>query len=248
MSLEEFLFLKFYNKSLDKGFFNTDFEELLESAKSIGFIDELRDSKNRISKHKNFEATVLKISNRKIIGIREQGAKNIIKGIEKSKIIPFEKVLFALGIRFVGETVAKKLVKHYKTIDTLMSVSYEDLVEVDEIGEVIAKSVIAFFTLERNIKIVNRLRKIGLQFEMLKNENETEKLKGLSFVVSGKFSIDRVELKKIVEENGGKNSTSLSKNTSYLIAGEKMGPAKKVKAEKLGIKVITENYFFNILL
>jgi len=248
ISLEEFLFLKFYNKSLDEGFFNNDFEELLESGRNIDFIDELRDSKNLTNKYKNFEAIVLKISNRKIIGIREQGAKNIIKGIEISKNIPFEKVLFALGIRFVGETVAKKLAKHYKSIDTLINVSYEDLVEVDEIGEVIAKSVVDFFDLERNIKIVNSLRKIGLQFEMLKNENETDKLKGLSFVVSGKFSLDRTELKKIIEENGGKNVTSLSKNTSYLIAGEKMGLSKKIKAEELGIKVIAEEYFLNELL
>lgn len=248
ISLEEFLFLKFYNKSLNEGFFNDDFEELIESTKNIDFIDELRNSKDLIGKYKNFEAIVLKISKRKIIGIREQGAKNIIKGIVDSKKTPFEKVLFALGIRFVGETVAKKLAKHYKNIDALMNVSYEDLIEVDEIGEVIAKSVIDFFALERNIMIVNRLRKIGLKFEITKNENETNKLKGLSFVVSGKFSLDRNKLKKIIEENGGKNSTSLSKNTSYLIAGEKMGPVKKKKAEKLGVNIITEDYFFNKLL
>ena len=248
VSLEEFLFLKFYDNSLNNGLFNHAFEDLIECSKNINFIDELRNSKNLISKYKNFDTIVLKISNRKIVGIREQGAKNSIKGIEDSKKIPFEKVLFALGIRFVGETVAKKLAKHYKNIDTLMNITFEDLVNVDEIGEVIAKSVVDFFALEKNKNIINKLKNVGLQFVMLQKENETDKLAGKSFVVSGTFSLDRNTLKKIIEENGGKNSTSLSKNTSYLIAGEKMGPAKKVKAEKLGIKVITEEYFLNELL
>jgi DNA ligase (NAD+) len=248
VSLEEFLFLKFYDNSLNNGLFNHKFEELIEYSKNINFIDELRNSKNLINRYKNFDAVVLKIANRKIVGIRGQGAKNIIKGIEDSKKIPFEKVLFALGIRFVGETVAKKLAIHYKDIDTLKDVKFEDLVNVDEIGEVIAKSVVDFFVLEKNRNIIDRLRNVGLQFKIVEKENKTNKFKGLSFVVSGKFSINRTELKKIIEENGGKNSTSLSKNTSYLIAGEKMGPAKKVKSEKLGIKVITEEYFFNELL
>ena len=248
ISLDEFLFLKFYNESHSDGFFNTDFEELLERIKKINFIDELRLNENFIEKYKDFGTVIGKISDRKIIGIRNKGAENIIKGIKESKKIPFEKVLFALGIRFVGETVAKKLAKHYKNIDTLINVSFEDLVEVDEIGEVIAKSVVDFFSLEKNIKIIDRLRNIGLQFVLVQTENETDKLVGETFVVSGTFSIDRNSLKKIIEENGGKNSTSLSKNTSYLIAGEKMGPSKKVKAEKLGIKVISEDYFFKELL
>lgn len=248
VSLEEFLFLKYYDKSLNNGFFNLAFEELIEYSKKINFIDELRNSENLINNYKNFDTIVLKISNRKIVGIREQGAKNIINGIRDSKNIPFEKVLFALGIRFVGETVAKKLAKHYKNIDTLMNVTFEDLVNVDEIGEVIAKSVVDFFVLEKNINLINRLKNVGLQFELLQKENETDKLAGKSFVVSGTFSLDRNSLKKMIEENGGKNSTSLSKNTSYLIAGENMGPAKKLKAEKLGIKVVTEEYFLNELL
>ena len=248
ISLEEFLFLKFYDNSLNNGFFNDTFEELIEYSKKIDFIDELRNSKNLINTYKDFETTVLKISNRKIIGIRKQGAKNIIKGIEDSKNVPFEKVIFALGIRYVGETVAKKLAKHYKNIDNLMNVTFQDLVTVDEIGDVIAKSVVDFFALELNRDIIKRLRDVGLQFELIQKENETNKLAGKSFVVSGTFSLDRNELKKIIEENGGKNSTSLSKNTSYLIAGENMGPSKKVKAEKLGIKVITEEYFLNELL
>lgn len=248
VSLEEFLFLKFYDNSLNNGFFNHPFEELTEYSKKVDFIDEIRNSKNFNSTYKDFETTVLKISNRKIIGIRQQGAKNIIKGIEDSKKAPFEKVIFALGIRYVGETVAKKLAKHYKNIDNLISVTFQDLVTVDEIGDVIAKSVVEFFALELNRDIIKKLRDVGLQFELIQMENETNKLEGKSFVVSGTFSLDRNELKKIIEENGGKNSTSLSKNTSYLIAGENMGPAKKVKAEQLGIKVITEDYFLNELL
>lgn len=248
ISLEEFLFLAFYNESDNEGFFNSDFEQLLESIKNIDFIDKLRLNENLIDNHKNFTNIVGKISDRKIIGIREKGAENIIKGIEDSKKIPFEKVLFALGIRYVGETVAKKLAKHYKDIDTLMNVSYDDLINVDEIGDIIAKSIVDFFALERNRKIINSLKNVGLQFSMLRKENETDKLAGKSFVVSGTFSIDRNKLKEIIEENGGKNSMSLSKNTSFLIAGEKMGPAKKAKAEKLGIKVISEEYFFNELL
>jgi DNA ligase (NAD+) len=248
VALEEFLFLKFYDNSLSNGFFNHTFEELIEYSKNINFIDELRNSNELISKYKNFDSIVLKISNRKIVGIREQGAKNIIRGIEDSRKIPFEKVIFALGIRFVGETVAKKLAKHYKNIDTLMNVSIQDLITVDEIGDVIAKSVVDFFALEKNRDIIKKLKEAGLQFELLQKENETNKLSGKSFVVSGTFSLDRNELKKIIEDNGGKNSTSISKNTSYLIAGENMGPSKKDKAEKLGIKVITEEYFLNELL
>ncbi|MFK5889264.1 MAG: NAD-dependent DNA ligase LigA [Flavobacteriaceae bacterium] len=248
ISLEEFLFLKFYNEDLSTGFFNDKFERLLNYSKGIRFIDELRNFNNLIDEYKNFESIVLKISNRKIIGIREQGAKNIIKGINNSKNQPFEKVLFALGIRFVGETVAKKLARHYKNIDNLMRASFEELVNVEEIGVVIAKSVVDFFAMDTNRRIIDRLIKSGLQFEMVKRENETDKLKGLTFVVSGKFSIERTLLKKYIEENGGKNSTSLSKKTSYLIAGENMGPSKKVKAEKLGIEIITEADFLNKLL
>ena len=248
VSLEEFLFLKFHDSSLNNGFFDHPFEELIEYSKKVDFIDELRNSKKFINTFKDFETTVLKISNRKIIGIRKQGAKNIIKGIEDSKKAPFEKVLFALGIRYVGETVAKKLAKHYKNIDNLMSVTFQDLVTVDEIGDVIAKNVVDFFALELNRDIIKKLRDVGLQFELIQKENETNKLEGKSFVVSGTFSLDRNELKKIIEENGGKNATSLSKNTSYLIAGENMGPVKKVKAEQLGITVITEDYFLNELL
>ncbi len=180
----------------------------------------------------------------------EKSASNIIKGIEASKRIPFEKLLFALGIRFVGETVAKKLVKHYKNIDDLMEASYDDLVNVDEIGERIAQSIIQFFKNPLNISIVDRLKNHGLNFSLDEAmfKNQTEKLKGSIFVVSGVFEkFSRNELKKSIEDNGGKVTGSISKKTSYIIAGDNMGPSKREKAEKLGIPIISENDFINLL-
>ena len=144
IALEEFLFLKYYEESLNNSLFNTDFDELLQSINKIKFIDELRLNEDLVNRYKNFKEIITKISDRKIIGIREQGAKNIINGIENSKKNPFEKVLFALGIKFVGETVAKKLAKHFKSIDNLMKATYEELITVDEIGDRIAQSIVDF--------------------------------------------------------------------------------------------------------
>ncbi|MCL4169569.1 UNVERIFIED_CONTAM: hypothetical protein GTU68_029567, partial [Idotea baltica] len=180
----------------------------------------------------------------------EKSAENLISGVEASKQIPFERVLFALGIRYVGETVAKKLAKHYKSIDALMFASILDLVTVDEIGERIAESVVEFFSSDENRQIVERLKSFGLQLEISaeKLANQTEKLKGLSIVVSGVFeSISRNELKKLIEDNGGKVSSSISSKTSYLVAGDKMGPSKRTKAENLNISIITEQAFLDIL-
>ncbi len=180
----------------------------------------------------------------------EKSASNIIKGIEASKNIPFEKLLFALGIRFVGETVAKKLVKHYKNIDNLIEASYDDLVNVDEIGEIIAKSIIQFFENPINTSIVDRLKNYGLNFSLDEAilMNQTEKLKELIFVVSGVFEkFSRNELKKSIEDNGGKVSGSISKKTSYIIAGDNMGPSKKEKAEKLQIPIISEDDYIEML-
>jgi DNA ligase (NAD+) len=179
----------------------------------------------------------------------QKSAENIIKGLEDSKQITFEKVLFALGIRFCGETVSKKLAKHFKNINTLIKADFETLKNVDEIGEKIAESIILFFQVPLNIEIVNRLKEKGLQFELTEQDtNISNKLEGLIFVVSGVFTkFSRNELKKSIEENGGKNSGSLSKKTNYLIAGDKMGPAKKVKAETLGIKIITEDEYLMLI-
>ncbi|GAA4269603.1 NAD-dependent DNA ligase LigA [Hyunsoonleella aestuarii] len=180
----------------------------------------------------------------------EKSADNLIDGIDKSKNIPFERVLFALGIRYVGETVAKKLVKHYKTIEAIINASIEDLINVDEIGDRIAESVYDFFSSEENMTIINRLRSFGVKLEMSAEQlkGQTDILKGDIVVVSGVFeSVSRNELKKLIEDNGGKVSSSISSKTSYIIAGNNMGPSKKDKAEKLGLSLINEHEFLQKL-
>lgn len=180
----------------------------------------------------------------------EKSAENLVNGIEASKQIPFERVLYALGIRYVGETVAKKLAKHYKSIDALMNASSEDLVNVDEIGVKIAESVAQFFSEEANLQIVERLKQFGVQLEFSAEQLEglTETLLGKSFVVSGVFEkVSRNELKKLIENNGGKVSSSISSKTSFVVAGDKMGPSKREKAEKLNITILTEDEFLNMI-
>ena len=180
----------------------------------------------------------------------EKSADNLIKGIEASKQIPFERVLFGLGIRYVGETVARKLAKQFKTIDALAEASEETLVAVDEIGARIAQSVVSFFSEEANQDLIKRLKNYGLQLELDASvlENQTEKLQGQTFVISGVFSkVSRTELKKLIEDNGGKASGSISSKTNYLVAGENMGPSKLQKAEKLGVPIISEDDFLAML-
>ena len=176
----------------------------------------------------------------------EKSAENLINGIQQSKEVPFERVLFALGIRYVGETVAKKLTKHYKTIEAIEAASQEDLVSVDEIGEKIAESVVDFFAVEENRAIVNRLKSHGLQLAISEEElaGQTDKLNGNTFVISGVFEkVSRSDLKKMIEANGGKVTGSISAKTNYLVAGENMGPSKLAKAEKLGTHIISEDEF-----
>ena len=178
----------------------------------------------------------------------EKSAENIIVGIEKSKEIPFEKVLFALGIRFVGETVSKKLAKYFKSIDNLMTSTFEELINVDEIGDRIAQSIIDFSSDLRNIQLINRLKSAGIQLEVSSEslENQTDKLQGEVFVVSGIFhQLTRNELKKAIEDNGGKVSSSISKKTSFIVAGDNMGPSKLAKAKDLGIEIISEQDFIH---
>lgn len=180
----------------------------------------------------------------------EKSAENLVNGVAESVIIPFERVLFALGIRFVGETVAKKLAKAYKNIDALMSATAEELMAVDEIGERIAQSVVEFFKNERNLENVTRLKSYGLQFELSPDKllNQTEILKGKTFVVSGVFeTVSRDELKKLIEDNGGKVGSSISSKTSFLVAGDKMGPSKRTKAESLGVPIISEQDFLDLV-
>lgn len=179
----------------------------------------------------------------------DKSADNLITGIEVSKSMPFEKVLFALGIRYVGETVAKKLAKHFKNLDAIIQADYEQLISVDEIGDRIANSVIEFFNNPIQSEIIHRLKKIGLKFEIDASDDEvSEKFKGLTFVVSGVFSLySRDELKQLIEKNGGKVGSSISAKTNYVVAGENMGPAKLEKATQLGVSIITEINFNTML-
>ncbi|MEL0650942.1 NAD-dependent DNA ligase LigA [Algibacter sp. TI.3.09] len=176
----------------------------------------------------------------------EKSAEKLIQGVEQSKNIPFERVLFALGIRYVGETVAKKLARHYKSIDAVREATQEALVNVDEIGIKIAESVCLFFTSEENNNIINRLKSFGVQLEMSAEElvGKTSLLAGQSIVVTGVFeTVSRNELKKLIEDNGGKVSSSISSKTSFIVAGDKMGPSKKEKAEKLNVELVNEAEF-----
>ena len=181
----------------------------------------------------------------------QKSAENLVKGVQNSVQIPFESVLFALGIRFVGETVAKKLAKHFKSISALSTATFEELILVDEIGERIAKSIITFFENQENHRIVEKLRLHGVQLEIVENinENATNILDGKSFVVSGVFQkFSRDELKKAIEDNGGKNVSAISAKTDFVVAGDNMGPAKLDKATKLGIKILSEEQFSAMLL
>lgn len=179
----------------------------------------------------------------------QKSAENLVQGVAASVSIPFERVLFALGIRYVGETVAKKLAKHYKAIDAIAAASREELVTVDEIGETIAESVVAFFDKPESLELIARLKSYGVQLEISaeKLANQTQLLAGKTFVVSGVFEMPRTELKKLIEDNGGKVGSSISAKTSYLVAGDKMGPSKLAKAEKLGITLISEQKFLEML-
>ncbi|TDQ31639.1 NAD-dependent DNA ligase LigA [Zeaxanthinibacter enoshimensis] len=179
-----------------------------------------------------------------------KSAENLVQGVQASKEVPFERVLFALGIRHVGETVAKKLAKAFKNIDAIMAAELAALTAIDEIGERIAESVVSFFRDPHNREIVDRLKDYGLQFSLSQEqlEGQTEVLKGKTFVVSGVFeTLGRTELKKMIEDNGGKVASSISSKTSFVVAGDNMGPSKKTKADKLGVPIITEQDFLDML-
>lgn len=183
-------------------------------------------------------------------GKGEKSAENIINGIEQSKKVPFERVIFALGIRFVGETVAKKIAKSFTNIDELINASKEELINIDEIGEKIAQSILNFFSNETNRTLIQRLKDAGLTLQRSKEERAdyTDKLYGLSIVISGVFThYSRDEYKAMIEKNGGKNVSSISAKTSFILAGENMGPSKLDKANKLGIKIINEEEFLKLI-
>ena len=178
----------------------------------------------------------------------EKSANNLLKSIEASKNVPFERVLFALGIRFVGETVAKKLADHFGTIEKLQFATFEDLIAVDEIGDKIAESIILYFQKTENLEIIEKLKHAGVQLEAEVKELASNRFEGMSFVVSGVFStFSRDELKKTIEDHGGKNVSSISAKTTYVVAGENMGPTKLEKATKLGVKILSENEFIKLL-
>jgi len=176
----------------------------------------------------------------------QKSVDNMLAGITKAKLIPFERVLFALGIRYVGETVAKKLARHFHSVESIKSASIEDLIAVDEIGQRIAESVREFFDNPDQQRLVERLQNAELQFAIPEEQliGKTDKLSGQSFVISGVFDRhSRDELKELIEKNGGKNSGSVSSKTNYLLAGEGMGPSKRQKAEDLGVQIISEADF-----
>jgi DNA ligase (NAD+) len=181
--------------------------------------------------------------------IKEKGAENIIQGIALSKTVPFERVLFALGIRMVGETVAKKLAQHFENVANLMQANAEQIAAVHEIGEKIAENVLRFFSDEENIAVVNRLQAYGLNLQMQYDPSiqRSDALAGKSFLVSGTFSMSRDDLKKLIENNGGRNVSAISKSLDYLIAGDKMGPEKLKKAADLNIPLISEQDFLAML-
>lgn len=184
----------------------------------------------------------------RLVSFKEKTVENIISGVEASKQIPFERVLFGLGIRFVGETVAKKLAFHFKNIDAVVAADFETLNAASEIGGVIAQSVIDYFSIPENREEIERLKVAGLQFEVVEKELASNALDGAKIVVSGVFTrFSRNELKKLIEDNGGKNVSSISKSTDFIVAGDSMGPAKKEKAEKLGVRMITEDEFAGML-
>ncbi|VAW20566.1 DNA ligase (NAD(+)), partial [hydrothermal vent metagenome] len=180
----------------------------------------------------------------------EKSANRILKSLEESKNAPFERVLFGLGIRFVGETVAKVLANKLMSIDRIKNASYEELLEINEIGEKIAESVVDYFSHEENIKLIEFLKGIGLKMEISKEkqENRSDKLKGLNIIISGTFKkFSREEIKNLIDRHGGKNVSSISKKTSYLLAGENIGPSKLEKARQLNIPIISEEEFEELI-
>ena len=178
----------------------------------------------------------------------EKSADNIISSIERSKSVPFARVLFGLGIRFVGETTAKYLAAHFKSIDAVMAADKVSLMESDEVGEKIADAIIDYFADPANIEIIERLKEAGLQFEAEQSVRHSDTLEGKNIVISGKFiNHSREELKAMIEAHGGKNQSGVNANTDFIVAGENMGPAKLQKAEKLGVKILSESEFIELI-
>jgi DNA ligase (NAD+) len=205
---------------------------------------------NRLINNPSDLYTLTKEQLLKLERFAEKSADNAIRSIENSKQIPFPKVLYGIGIRYVGETTARKLAVHFGNIDSLANASMEDLLEVDEVGERIAQSILDFFADQQNKNFISRLKSFGVTMEITSSEQQvkSDKLKGLSVVISGTFSrISRDDLKELIQQHGGKNVSSVSAATSMLVAGDKIGPAKLDKANKLGVKIVSEDEFFELI-
>lgn len=195
-----------------------------------------------------YSLTILQITGG--VDSKKLSAGNAINGIQRSLEVPFERVLFAIGIRFVGETTAKLIARKFKSMDALKSATVDELLEVDGVGTIIAQSVVQFFSNEKNLDVVNRLKEAGVQMEISAEEmaGMTDKLAGQSIVISGVFEHhSRDEYKMLIEKNGGKNVGSISAKTSFVLAGQNMGPAKLEKAQKLGVKIMNEEEFLNLI-
>lgn len=220
-----------YDKGLVKNYadlYNLDFDQLIGLELTVGEAEEEGPVKKR--------------------SLQKKSVENILAGIEASKQVPFERVLFAMGIRYVGETVAKKLAKHFKNIDNLRAANLEQLQEADEIGEKIAQSITAFFSDPANNQLAERLRTAGLQMETVADESHSDKLKGITIVVSGTFShFSRDAIKESIEKNGGKVASGISKKTNFVLAGADMGPSKLQKANDLGVKIISEDEYLAMI-
>lgn len=192
-----------------------------------------------------------KITFEQLIGMdgwKERSAQRFLGSLNESLNTPFFKVLYALGIRHVGETTAKSLAKHFGDIDTLMSATFDELLDVGDIGDIVARSITEYFGNDEHKQLISQLKKFGIRMASVENKiKNSEKLKGKSIVISGNFSVSREELKRIIEENSGRDSSSVSSSTSFIIAGDKAGPSKLEKARKLGISILSEDEFFNLI-
>ncbi len=214
---------------------------------NIDFIDEILKNNKHID-DKDFESFIASIADRNRVGIKEKSAELIINSIKESKNIPFEKVLFALGIKHVGETVAKKLAKEFRSIDNLITANLSEIASVGDVGEKIAESIVKFFSVEKHIQIINKLKVAGLQFNLKEEELLSNIFENKSFLFTGSLTkFTRDEAQVIVEKNGGKNLSAVSKNLDFLVAGEKAG-SKLEKAKKFDtIKILTEDEFLDLI-
>jgi DNA ligase (NAD+) len=178
----------------------------------------------------------------------DKSAANIMDGVRRSKDVPFERLLSALGIRYVGETTAKYLAEHFRTMDAIAAATLEELAEAEEVGAKIAESIVDYCATEDNRRIIERLRQAGLQLEIKEKVRASNALEGKSVVISGKFvGLSRDDMKSMVEQHGGRNLAAVSANVDFIVAGDNMGPAKRQKAEKLGIKILTLEEFMAII-